>query len=128
MSFTLTQHTDAPIIVNHLHADYTMAEFDPANQKAGALLDKVTEPHYYIVIFDFTLTLEELLEGASGLARSENSLWHHPNIKQVIMVTDNDLFRLSAKGMHSDVFGNLDIAVFSTLEDALAYTRVHTAN
>ena len=124
MSFTITKHADAPIIVNHIHADYNIAtDIVPSNQQVRALLDQVIEPHYYIIVFGYVLTFEELMDGANRVARGENSLWHHPNIKQVIMVTDNDMLKLSAEGMQSHTFGNLVVPVFATLEDALAYTR-----
>lgn len=67
------------------------------------------------------LTLDEIVFGANRIARGENSLWHHPNIKQVILVTDNNTLRLSAKGMASQTFGNLIVPVFVSLDEALAY-------
>ena len=60
---------------------------------------------------------------ASLAARGKNPIFHHPNILGVIYVTQSALSTLGAKGMKSDSFGNLDIKVFGTLDEALAHVR-----
>lgn len=123
MSFSIEKHPHKPIIINTVKPDYNMAQdLVPSNEQVRAILDVATEKLYYIIVFQQTLTLDEIMIGANRVARGENSLWHHPNVKQVILVTDSDALRLSARGMASQTFGNLTVPVFGTLEEAFAYT------
>jgi hypothetical protein len=87
-------------------------------------LDSLDEPVYFIndtsaVDFD----LATVIEGSNLVARGENPIFHHPNIRSVIYVTQSDLGALAAKGMDSNAFGNVDVKIFRTLDEALAYVR-----
>ncbi len=68
-------------------------------------------------------SMNELIEVTNWLARDETSSWRHPNLRQVLLVTQDNLTRIAAKGMNSELFGNMNIAVFTTLDDALAHAR-----
>ncbi len=74
----------------------------------------------------FTFDLSSVIAGANLTARGNNPIFHHPNVRSVIYVTKSNLTALAAKGMDSDVFGNLNISVFGTLEEALTHVRALT--
>lgn len=65
----------------------------------------------------------ESVQASSMAARGDNPLFHHPKVKQVLLVVGDIMQELSAKGMQSDTFGNVNIRTFKSVEEALAYAR-----
>jgi hypothetical protein len=59
--------------------------------------------------------------------RETGALLTHPLMKEFLVVTNVKLVELAAKGLSSDIFGNVAVQVFETLEDALAYAREQIA-
>ena len=57
------------------------------------------------------------------LVRGEGSLFHHPNIRQVIFVSDSTMLQVAAKEMDSAPFGNVTVAVFDNIEEALQHVH-----
>lgn len=125
MSFTITKYPDEPII----YADYP-ADFDLRNEILASieefqkLIDTVDEPVFYIVNtlaakWDFG----GLADGSNLLARGDDSVFHHPNIKEIIFLTTDKTWKMLAEGLRSDMYGNLTTHVFEDLDEALDYVR-----
>ncbi|MCU0463549.1 MAG: hypothetical protein MUF38_03160 [Anaerolineae bacterium] len=127
MSFTVEKLPNDPVIVQTFNEDYDLAnEIKLSNAKMFETLDAVTEEKVYLVdVFKFDISFEDIIKGANIVARGERPLWHHPKLKQIILVTEDSALRLAAEGMESSVFGGLKIPVFSTVEEALVYTRAN---
>lgn len=92
---------------------------------AFEFLDAQDEPIYYIhdfLVVDFP-DVEDVSVGAMTVALSENPLFKHPNIREIIFVTTNMLFSLAAKGLDSNLYGNIKSRTFATMEEALSYAR-----
>lgn len=53
-------------------------------------------------------------------ARGEGAFFAHPNIRQVIFVTRNNLARIAATALSKPEYGGVEATVVPTLEDALA--------
>lgn len=124
MSFKVEKLPDEPIIVATIHEDYDLVNEIPLSDRAVRdILQTVDEPQSYIIHFELQLSFDEILLGATKVARGQDPLWHHPYIKQVILVSNDASMKISAAGMSADMFGNLNIQVFETLEDALDYVR-----
>ncbi len=70
-------------------------------------------------------TLDEAIRTASAVARGNKPVFHHPNVKEALIVTKDTLVNLGAKGLQSDIFGNVRIKVFGTIEAAFEYARSH---
>lgn len=88
------------------------------------LLDVQPEPVDWIVDLQaLTFTMDEVLMAASKLARGDNPAYHHPNLRQMVFVTTDKFLEIAAKGMDSEVFGNLSILVFTRMDEALQYVR-----
>ncbi|HML24145.1 MAG TPA: hypothetical protein PKD09_21000 [Aggregatilinea sp.] len=125
MTYQYQQFPNEPIIVSTLLPSYRV-EIDALSYSSDgkALLDKVSQPVFFIEDFTrSTLDMQDLAYGASVVAKDPTSLLRHPNIRQILYVTDSEIMRLSASGMNNEVFGNLKIQVFDTLQEALAYAR-----
>jgi hypothetical protein len=114
-----------PIVVVTLPKEYNLAaELPKLLPRYLSLLDASPEQLYWIVdARNSPLTMEEIVTGASLVARGEHPLYHHPNIRQVIYVTSNQIMRLAAEGMKNEVFGRVNIKLFDDLDEALTYTR-----
>ena len=72
-------------------------------------------------------TFESLIEGTRQSAGNPNSAWHHPMIRQVVLVTNWKVLKAAAAGFDSDPFGNLKVPTFATLDEALDYARAQGA-
>lgn len=128
MSFTVVKYPNEPILVQTFNPDYDMhVELPLSNKASSEALDNSPEAGVYLIdVFNFQISFEEIVKGANVVARGERPLWHHPKLKQVILVTSDGLLRMAAEGMSAKVFGGLEVPVFETLEEALAYARSNT--
>jgi hypothetical protein len=91
-----------------------IAAFDNASQPVFYIVDMREEP-----AFDF----QEFLALTSQITRGQNALLHHRNMKENLIITQNNFFKVAARGLSADVFGGVKARIFDTLEDALAYAR-----
>ncbi|HEX3050717.1 MAG TPA: hypothetical protein VHP83_08685 [Aggregatilineaceae bacterium] len=93
-----------------------------------AFLNKLSEPVFQIAdLSDAELNMDDLMIGATVMGRGETSPFHHPNLRQTVVVTRSAAVRATAMGMGYDVYGNLYIPVYENFEDALAYVRSQLA-
>ncbi|MBK8024678.1 MAG: hypothetical protein IPK19_25455 [Chloroflexi bacterium] len=121
MSFTAAKHPELPAVIVTLNADYDLPkEMESTTQAVAAILEKAKEPLVLVNVLKVLLSLDDILTAASGVGRGLGAAWHHPNIMKVFVVTDDPLLLAASKGMASDAFGNLNIAMAPTLEEALA--------
>jgi hypothetical protein len=127
MSFHTQVHPSEPTVIITLNPDYDLLnEINLSNRSVSEALDRMWyERAYLIHVFKLKISIDEIVAGANSVARGEQSVWHHPKLKQVILVTDDETLRFAAAGMASKPFGNLSIAVFATLDEAMAYVREH---
>jgi hypothetical protein len=88
-------------------------------------LDAADEPLYYIANFSrgMKLSLQDVIRAANQAARGSNTMLHHPNLREFLVVTDTRIIDLAARGLDSEIFGNVPVSVFQTLEEALEYAR-----
>jgi hypothetical protein len=126
MSYTIEKYPEEPIIVNTLHANFNFeADAENSTREAMKLLDTVPEPVYYIAdTSQVNFDMDDTVKGSSFAARGDNPIFHHPNIKQVLLVIgDNAVQAMTAEGMRTEIYGNVNIKTFATQAEALAYAR-----
>ena len=114
-----------PIVIVTLPQQYDLAaELPTLLPKYISMLDAAPEPLYWIVdARNSPLTVEEIITGASLVAKGQHPLYHHPNIRQVIYITSNSMMKLAAKGLNHAAFGHVNIKVFDSLDAALKFAR-----
>ncbi len=115
-----------PILVHTTFEGWSMADDLPASiDQAMEHLDAADEPLYYIsdLSSGLRLSLQDVILGANWTARGGNAVFHHPNLREMLVVTDTRLIELAARGLDSEAFGNVPVSVFGTLEEALEYAR-----
>lgn len=128
MPSSLKRIPGEPIIVEKMSADYHLsAEAPHAAPKVLKFLDRLPEPVFLIVdISDVQeISVEDLLIGTELAAASENAIYRHHNIREVLYVSNNTMIKLAAAGLGSNQFGNIKVTVFDTFESALQYAREH---
>ena len=125
MSYSIEKLPGDPVIIGMFSDGFSVANhLEPFLDELKGLLDDQAEPVYYVVILDgLSLSLEDLLVSTNVSSRGDNPALHHPNLRGTIAVTDSKMIKLAAKGMNSDLFGNLRVDVFETAEEALAFVR-----
>lgn len=126
MSFSIELLPDEPILFQVWDEDYSVKDEAEENiRQIRELLDSATEPVFFINDMRFVhLTLDDIIIGANATGRGEAPVFQHPNIREVVFISESKLLELGARGMKSATFGNVDIKVFKTPEEALAH--IHT--
>ena len=121
MGYTLDAQYEVNVIVIAWHADFNLqSELPVMDEELIAALD--TMPDGATLILDATrakLGIKDAIFGANHAAHG-SVIAKYPGLK-VIIVSSNSFVELSTKGMNSSAFGNRDITVMPTLEDALAH-------
>jgi hypothetical protein len=128
MSFHIELHPSEPAIVFTLNPDYDL--LNEIDLSTSTLIERIStqalyDRLYLINVFKLKISVDEIVVGANRAARGQQSAWHHPKLKQVVLVTQDETLRLAAAGMASKAFGNLSVPVFATLDEAMAYVRAN---
>lgn len=118
---------DEPVVVVTLPKEYDLAAEMPKLMPMYLnFLDTTPTPVYWIVdARNSSLKVEEIIIGASLVARGEHPLYRHKNIRQVIYITSSEIMKLAAEGLKSEAFGRISIKIFDSLDTALKFTRAN---
>lgn len=126
MPSSLKRVPGEPIIIEKMSADYHLTVEAPyAAPKMLKFLERLNEPVFLVVDISEVkeISVEDLLIGTELAATSDNAVYRHHNIREVLYVSNNTMIKLAAAGLDSDKFGNIKVTVFDTLEAALQYAR-----
>lgn len=125
-SYTIEKLSGEPIVLGTTHENWK-AEVDIPlwADELYRLLDSLDEPVSYIgdLRAGRRWTLDEAIRTATAVARGDRPVFHHPKLREALIVTDQTLVNLGALGLQSDIFGNVPIKVFATIEEAFEYAR-----
>ena len=92
--------------------------------KAMCLLDSAPEPCALVIDFrSVTMNLDDLLKVCSTLALGPHPVTHHPNVSETLFISADPSVRTAMAGLASPAFGEVRLAQFETLDEALAYCR-----
>lgn len=122
---TIDKLPDEPIVLVTVFNGYDFGnDMLESNKPSFELLDSQDSPVYWVLdMRQVKLGFEQLISSSSAMTRGEKPLWHHPMIRQTVIVTDAGMIKLAVKGLSSPTFGNLAVRVFGTVEEALDYAR-----
>lgn len=125
MAFTVEKLADVPAVVSRLHPNFDMqAEQLELQANVREHLEAAPEPLFYIVdLTQHQLNISDIMQGANTGARSDESIWRHENIREVIFVSPDKTVQRAVAGLNSDVFGNFQAETFNTMGEALAFLR-----
>lgn len=118
-----------PIIMNTTYENWEVHKHQAeGTADVIALMEEAGEPIYYICdLRRLSFSMQDLIYSANMGTRETGALLTHPLMKEFLVVTNARLIELAAKGLSSDIFGNVAVKVFETPEDALAYAREQVA-
>ncbi len=120
MSYTVEKMAGEPVVLIRLNADYDAAtEMAGTLHESTALIAQQNEPVFSIWDIERTsVNLESLMAGTNA-ARLDSAA--PPNQAGSIILGNSPYLKLLAKGLDSSTYGNLKIAIFEQMDDALAY-------
>ncbi|MEL6408656.1 MAG: hypothetical protein AAFR81_30085 [Chloroflexota bacterium] len=125
MSYTIKKFDNEPILMITIHEDYNVAT-DQVKSDADVrpYFENTEEDLYHIInIIDLNISLDDIVQAANAGTRKEEALWKHPKHAMLILITQNPLAKVAAKGLGSSVFGSVKVRTFNTTEEALAWIR-----
>ena len=125
MSYTIDLQVEENILFGKWDSEFNFKEeIRIYNDQVRSLLDTLSEPIYFIMVFDgVKLSVEDIISGANIATREERPTFLHKNIEQIIFVTTNRKLQMAAKGLNTVTFGNLNIHVVETLDTAVNYVQ-----
>ena len=124
MSFKVEKLPNEPVILFTIFEDYDLlSEIGTAHQMVENLLEAQTAPVFLVHEIKAPVSLEELIVGANPESHGRKPVWQHPNVRKFIVITTNAAMLAAAEGMGSEAFGNINIMVVGTLDEALAHVR-----
>jgi|GEM_PF-3582972 len=129
-AYTIEPHVTLPAVIVTWHEDFDFArDARPQSAAMREVLNNADSPIYYVM--DLTLwskmPFSDLIEATSIAARGKDANFHNSNNMGTLIVTKDPAVRISAEGLRSDAFGNANVLVFSSLDDALAHITEEAA-
>ncbi len=123
--YTLEKLPGEPIVVFQAAKTYDLETDTPvALDELNAIADSSDVDLIYITdIRNIHFELSDMAYLSNLAARGQGAVFHHPRLKEIVAVTTSKLVELTFRGMGSEVYGRVRVAVFPTLEEALEYAR-----
>lgn len=124
--YTLEQLPGEPIIIMTYKEPFDwQTEIPEASVEFVRMLEEQPGPVYFIHDFGFVgATVADAIFTTNYVTRISKVL-HHPKMKEFLATRASGLVALAAKGMDSDIFGNVPVKAFDTVEEALEYARMN---
>ncbi len=122
---TIAKLPDEPIILVTEEPGSSLLEDITFNlAEVTRLIGGQPEPVFLVIdIRRSTLRLDEISSAANLVAGQRDSLLHHPNIRETIVVSTSIIVRLSLAIMTGPIFGALRLSLADTVEEALDRCR-----
>lgn len=125
MSYDIERLSDLPVLLGTWHSDFVFETEGRAYAAAmhEQLNQQTTEVFYILDMSNWnTMTFDELIVATNIGSRGKDANFHHPMNRKTLFVTTDPAVTLAAEGVTtSDVFGEVNAQVFTSLDDALAY-------
>ena len=124
--YDLKKLPDLPVLLGTWYEGFKFVEQgEQYVREVHDLLGAQQSPVFYVLDFTplHTMSIEGAMRSADSGARGPNPNLHHPMNCGNIFVSKAELVKMTAKGMRGPTYGNLDIKVFDTLDEALAYVE-----
>lgn len=114
-----------PIVILTVSGSATdLRDAQQAMMELQTVFDEASEGLFFILdVSDVQISLDELLRGASNAYRGDNPIFKHPNIRETLQVSNDPALALAAEGFDTEIFGNVKIQLFATLDEAVAHAR-----
>jgi len=125
VAYTLSKLPDEPILIYAQQSQGNpMQDMEPSLADLAALLDGQREQVF--VIYDVrtvAVDVDDILLAADHAARGSRAVLHHAMIRENLFVAQAGMLRAALRGLSSATFGQVRLALFDTVEEALAHCR-----
>lgn len=122
MPFSIDKVPDAPIVILVHESNHAMSEMGDVIDALAAALDAQPVPIFLVIdIRGLTMGLDDMTSAATTATRGPGALLHHPNVRENLLISKAGLIKLGAQGLRSATFGQVNVRVFDTTEQALEY-------
>lgn len=124
LTYSIEKLQDEPIVIFKVFEAGQLQRSMPTTvTEATTLLDELSEPVFLVLdLSGIKVSLDTIISGANREVRVDRFITH-PNVREVLDVATNPMMKMAATGLRSNVFGNIKIQVFDTVEEALEYAR-----
>lgn len=123
--YNITPHEELPLSTVTFSEDYIVAEHnDILMQELISFLDKHSEPTF--LIFDLqnvSMNVEDITIGANRATDGALAFLKHDNLAGTVLISKSAFVELAAKGLSMPAFGNQEIDVVRTHEDAITFVQ-----
>ena len=126
MYFDVKKLTDVPAVIGSWYEGFKFMEHGPQySKKLNAVLDEQQEPVFYVLDLSelHTISVNGVMEVANTGAKVFTSGHHHALNRETVLVSQKNIVKLAVKGVASPAFGNMEIKLFETLDEALDYVK-----
>jgi hypothetical protein len=126
MAYNIEFREDLACVVTAVSDDFDIyTELPVFCRKIYEILDEANQPIRYIceVGQSATTSLDDLVMAINMLVRGEYPFATHKNFKELVLVTGDQMAAMAVKGMNSDAFGNVQVEVFATMDEAFSHAR-----
>ncbi|MFW5748855.1 MAG: hypothetical protein ACOCYT_04495 [Chloroflexota bacterium] len=124
MSFDITVLEDAPVVIVSCYPPFDFT--DEIRQSIRTVGDMLGEDDVRIFrIFDFNkidLTFSDMVSGLAEKTRDMPGSLRDPRIRTVL-VGQHEYVQFKAQALRQTQYGELDVPVFDTLDEAIAHCR-----
>lgn len=123
--YTIEKLSGEPIVIITTREGYDPSHHvGEAAEKVNELLDKLDNAVVFIQdLSSIKVDMDDIMVAADTTGRGSQAPFHHVNIRQLITVTQDPILKQSFAGMAGDMYGNLKMVIFDTLDEALDYAR-----
>jgi hypothetical protein len=126
-SYTIERHPTLPVVILSSFESWNMSrDLPPAIDGVRQILDAANTPLFFVIdsLRQPAVNLPDVIMATNYTARLETPIFRHPNMRELLMVSQLKIVELAMKGLQSDVFGNIKVKTFQTLDEALVYAEV----
>ena len=126
-TYSINMHPTLPAVMTAATPEFNFEDFRAYRAEVSHLLDSLSAPVYYVMdMRNVHFDAGEIMVSTNLATRFDNPNFRHPNVRQVIFVSTSPVWQLVAEGLNHDIFGNLSVPVFETVEGALGYIESQT--
>lgn len=130
MPYSIELREDLASIVAMISEDFDIyGELPTFCQKIYEILDQSAQPLHYVCETNGNgmTNFEELVAAINMLVRGDYPFANHKNFIELVLVTNDQLSEMAVRGMQSDTFGNVKVAVFSDMQSAFEHVQMQYA-
>jgi hypothetical protein len=135
MKYTIEDLPNEPINIWTPYEEWDWKDTKESDARLNALWGASTEPVYHIAnILHSKFSMEDLMAISANVAYGQGSLWTHPNLKMVILVSQDPLILKAIANVAESlkkgkgVYMQVPFIGMDSLDKALAYARQEIRN